>query len=128
MKNPTEYELNTKFALNVAGWNCEKEGVECLSWYNENGAFMGGRNDGQPWSGIPKYCTSADLVLPWLEKRYMETDWIGGPIRHYTTASGKQACWRVRLPGSCAEAEAETLPRAIVIALLRAHGIEVEFT
>lgn len=135
--NPTNEELDLAFATNIAGWTSRMEGC-ALCWYNAEGKFVGGRNDGQRFSGIPKFTQSADLVLPWLEKRYIETEiksWWDSPAQHFneSTRQGHRVfepngVWTVRVPGNNAMAEDKSFARAAVIALLRANGIEVEFS
>lgn len=119
---PTDDELNAAFAEKVCNWSKGDDGYGYETVYNERVAPY--KTVGPVWRF--NFARSADAVLPWLEKCYMETDWLGGPVRHYTDAGGG-ACWRVRLPGKFdGEVEDNSLPRACVIALLRAHGVEVE--
>lgn len=76
------------------------------------------------WKEYPDYLLSADAVLPWLEKLYVESAWA--EAAHYTKATGT-AKWQVR--AFCGNltgiADASTFPEAAMIALLRAKGVEV---
>ncbi len=121
MKNPTDMELDAAFSEKVAGWmQCERLGR--MVWYDPSGGHE---------INPPRFTESADLVLPWLEKC------VGVTIFHETLWG--QPEWRV----DCSKTEAEcdypewstnnacaheSFPRAAVIALLRANGVEVEFT
>jgi hypothetical protein len=65
-------------------------------------------------SQLPKFATSADAVLPLLEKLCISFTWkspsaaMPGKLRTFTV-----------------EIEAPTFPLAACVALLRAHGVEV---
>ena len=116
--NPTDRELDEAFAEHVAGWKVEFDGdKKYLSPDGENWHM---------WS-IPYFTGSVDLVLPWLEK-------FGGAVYVNRYTGWGDTNWAVRLyendeDGSLmGEAEEPTLPRAAMIALLRAHGVEIEFT
>lgn len=112
LTNPTDDELNIAFAEKVAGMN--PVNVEYHT---------------APWSEKPRFTQSADAVLPWLEKEIL---WDAQSciaesqrafrcwIRILTKAAGERSEY--------AEAREPTFPRAAVIALLRAHGVEIEFT
>ena len=105
--NPTNTQLNVAFAEYIAKWP-KTEINSALHW-------------GVDWFG-PTYTNSADIILPWLEKLT-----YGGTIMFL----GHTPKWRVQI---CMrndlnfEADAESFARAAVIALLRAHGVEIEFT
>lgn len=108
LTNPTDSELNAAFAEKVAGWHKNHNAVS-------DGKFLAT----DLWHLLPNYCCSADAVIPFLEKwRTMAIDWdrisglwsIGIGERKNTPSYGN------------------TFPRAAVIALLLAHGVEVEFT
>lgn len=108
LTNPTPDELRHAFAIEVAKYTLSQYG----EYFTEAGLFVGSRSTLPPWD------TSADAVLPWLEK----TMWM---------AERTPPTWcHVALYGyaPAVHAEAATLPRAAVIALLRARGVEVEFT
>lgn len=135
LTNPTDWQLNSNFAVEVAGWSWKIEGDNCVCWYNEDGCFMGGRNDGEPWDGIPKFTQSADLVLPWLEKWH---DSGRGPVLMGTihSAAMQRTGWMVQVRDADLSKNAPrdfeiiswSLPYAAVVALLNAHGVEIEFT
>jgi len=115
--NPTDDELNAAFAERVAGWTCRT--VDDLS-----GERTYQRPDGANIVMERVFTQSADAVLPWLEKRFRwECDFTG---------TGYQV-WVSEMPpgprkmADCVGSD-KTFPRAAVIALLRAHGVEVEFT
>lgn len=110
LTNPTDEELNVAFATEVAGWKStpihmpRKAGD--VWWHDSGGNLTEGAN----------FTRSADLVLPWLEKRE-EAGF------HYLKGH-----WYVHLYAedkSCANSP--RLALAAVIVLLRAHGVEVEF-
>ncbi len=122
--NPTDDELNAAFAEKVAGWRAK--GTECVLLY-ENGHCREIDKSGK-WTGlgrpIESFTKSADAVLPWLEKH----TWRGCS---YSTIDGAHRSATVEIVGRNLELitiHSDTLPRAAVIALLRAHGIEVGFT
>lgn len=146
--NPTDDQLNAAFAEKVAGWRCYKEkrgGYElCISL---------APGDGEPWQhwdpkeravrearytpvscfeaieigffgrGLPQFTRSADAVLPWLEK--------SGAWSAYRERDG---AYEIELhdkhmpSGGNYFAFDKSFSRAAVIALLRAHGVEVTFT
>lgn len=122
LTNPSDAELSKTFALTVAGWvpyvAPKNKGSLMLPYKWFDGA-------GMPQVTIAPFTQSADAVLPWLEKRYIETDLNGtgwsSPAQHYTSPPE----WVVRVPGSNAEGRAPTFPRAAVIALLRASGVAI---
>jgi len=122
--NPTDRELNEAFAEHVAllepisgrmgFWR--KKNVHCSCYGGEY--------------NINFYVTSVDAVLPWLNQ------WItdkNGTISIYNDIV--QGYWAVRV-SSYPNQEGlfqfdgrdKCLSRAAVIALLRAHKVEVEFT
>lgn len=119
--NPTDLELNYAFAEHVAGWmQCERLGK--LVWYDPEGGHE---------INLPRFTESADLVLPCLDK------WRDRPFLYRLAQIDMTAEeWWVKLaqPGHVVlgqdfwHGRSDTLPRACVIALLRANGVEVEFT
>jgi len=111
LTNPSNDELNAALAEKVAGWKaCSSHTMlaSCPNMefgYDENVA-------------IPPFTQSADAVLPWLEKS--DRWWT------YESAANLMTLWT---GGDEEDVEAEgPFARAAVIALLRAHGVEVEFT
>lgn len=113
LTNPTDDELNEAFAWRVAGWR-EGELGDCRVWFDKTNAYVCDISD------APNFTRSMDAVLPYLEKL---------PIWDITW-DGKRATCGVSLDAYTFyyEATAETPAKATVIALLRAHGVEVEFT
>lgn len=118
--NPTDDELNAAFAEKVAGLSAADI------------RYLGG-SLANPASGI-KFTTSADAVLPWLEK------WGPWTVEHKLNEPGyKLDLWK-RIPWvppgyghteppNCVAVHfgcANCFPRAAVIAMLWAHGVEVE--
>lgn len=132
--NPTDDELSSTFAVAIAGWlvsNGGPVGVGPYTWYAEEDGVTVERPK-------PNFARSADAVLPWLEKRYIETEiksWWDSPAQHYNESSRQghrvfepNGVWTIRIPGSNAMAEDKSFAKAACIALLRAHGVEIEFT
>jgi hypothetical protein len=109
LTNPTKVQLDAAFTRYVVKENCQA-------------VQLGGNYftpDGQPYRFTP-YSRSLDAVRPWMEKkcvvRYSAmTGWMWEIIAWDET--GKSHC--------CTN---ESFPLAIVVALLKAHGVEVEFT
>jgi len=58
LEEMTDAELSEAFALEVAGWTKDSDG----DWWSAGG-FV------RDFSGNPMFATSADAVLPWLEKK-----------------------------------------------------------
>lgn len=112
LTNPTDDQLNAAFAEKVAGWfRTERLGKQVL-YDPEGGHVLIGDT-----RCMPSFTTSADAVLPFVSKlkevgiHYLEGDWY---VR----------CWSEKK--ECANCD--SLPKACVIALLRAHGVEIEFS
>lgn len=114
--NPSDDELNAAFAEKVAGWFIHPDcGRLCPP--NLPPAFNLGA-----LPGVPAFTRSFDAVLPWLEKDgAWAMDWC--PI-----ISNRDAAYKVWIRKKGVEALGPSLPRAAVLALLRARGVEVEFT
>lgn len=124
--NPTDDELNRAFAERVAG-------IVDIHTVTGRGMVYCVRTDRGPEERtVPNYCRSADAVLPWLEKN----GWKGTSNRAGSTC---MATVSVVIPEATKEpfevvaqqdwTHTQTpFPRAAVIALLRAHGVEVEIT
>lgn len=116
LTNPTDEQLNAAFAEQVCGWKWRTfpDGAcpEIKHWRDVYGNIVSIH-----W---PKYSftTSADAVLPWLEKR----QWV----RVELCAFGEPKWGISVMHGPIGMAD--TFPRAATIALLRAHGVEVEFS
>lgn len=118
-------ELNVAVALHVAGIKYRKER---RAIWAETGchAFMTEESEEVLVPERVPYATSADAVLPLLEKWASEAE-FNGPGIHMTPDSR----WLVSLHNAddiVASATARTLPRAICIAMLQAKGIEVIIT
>jgi hypothetical protein len=111
---PTDDELNAAFAEHVVGFKPDPN--------NEGRWIPPGRHTLTVgyWTEKPaRFTHSADAVLPWLEKtRFDANFWKRWRIQII--------CWETH--GENKFAEADTFPRAAVIALLRANGVEVEFS
>lgn len=123
LTNPNDAELNAAFAEKAAGWTSLVPS-----------GFNGDNHLGVPPPGqrtgnaeiVPPFTQSADAVLPWLEKWMIENPKstvdlsITPETKRVTLYHGKtRSAW---------SADSNSFPRASVIALLRAHGVEVEFT
>ena len=109
--NPTDDQLNEAFAVHVAGWkklavrDPELEPEWEIGGYGGHGyAFR-----------VPRLTDSADDVLPWLDKRKWSRN-----------GNSEVLVW---YDGSMYAGSGHgTFPRAAVIALLRASGVEIEFS
>lgn len=114
--NPTDAELNAAFAEKVAeitvlvrpDWGCT------LNYDHGDGIIR----------PLPLFTTSADAVLPWLEKHTWRGCSYRAPLNNHfyaeveITASPSQQFRGI---------SDKSLAKAAVIALLRARGVEVEF-
>ena len=119
--NPTDDQLNAAFAEKVAGW----KRLDCDLWdvgLDISSPWCRKRSDGIWISNRTAWTESADAVLPWLEKHRV------APIAEYrpTVRAPAFTGWEIMLEHGC-NGRASTFPRAAVIALLRANGVEVEF-
>ena len=115
--DPTDDALNAAFAEHVAGFS-----------------FPTAPSDGRcdEWRGA-NYRGSADVILPWLEK-YRDRA-AGSSMATICADYASQApFWTVIVgpaikdQGDLFRGDHESLAKAAVIALLRAHNIEIEFT
>ena len=114
LTNPTNEQINAAVAEYVAGWKKIPEATNIAFEVPETGAR------GTP----PDFATSADALLPLLEKLIRFDVYATG------NASASQGC-RVYVwdhDDNEHRGVAQALPLAACIALLRAHGVEVEFT
>lgn len=108
LTNPTDEQLNAVFAEKVAGMRFDPdEGWRCKDGFSTTAPDY---ND---------FTRSADAVLPWLDRVGWTCD------NSYDEV--------VRIWGHRGRSEHfihtdKSFPRAAVIALLRARGVEVEFT
>lgn len=130
LTNPTDEQLNTAFAEKVAGWSMKKTNPKDPVLGEEGEVFCA---PGDGWNmNIPTFTQSADTVLPWLEK----PDWMWCRKSHTLKKHGDYGYFEFWCYGPtkhqigyhCCADEPGQFPRAAVIALLRAHGVEVEFT
>lgn len=134
LTNPSDDQLNAAFAENVAGWTRygpnkgEKRSVICRLCGPERGQTMLVWKDGKLGGCYPDWAGSADAVLPWLEK-------MGEFSQYYHKSFPDAERWSVGVDrhephgtGWAGYAKAETFSRATTIAILRAHGVEIEFT
>jgi hypothetical protein len=103
LTNPTDDQLNAVFDTHVA-----KMGER-----GELGPVLHG---GEYKLAYPQWTRSMDAVLPWLEKAGL---WECGYSAHH------DGYWVTVSYGH--DSEDRSLPRAAVIALLRANGVEVVF-
>lgn len=114
--NPTDHELDIAFAEKVAGWYVTRKiaSLDKICFPSKKAFFE------QPLCGtcpLPHFTQSADIVLPWLERQEI---WISQKTKHnhYTVTVENGWCGQ----------DKTSFARAAVIALLRAHGMEIEFT
>lgn len=124
--NPTDNELNAAFAVNVASWNDvrHENGVDVdvpARTYIPYSGFRGTPPDG-PRRMIFKWTESMDAVFPWLYRQdgYRLTSPHRGHTEHRAMVYHRDGY--PYIVGS-----ADTLPRACVLALLKAHGVEVVY-
>lgn len=127
LTNPTDDQLDAAFAEKVAGWTVIRQSIlggQYISRWcppNTPDAFNLLALDTKP----PRFTQSFDAVLPWLEK---------SPFDVVQTYSNTCCVWTVRLQGRFTSnkefvGKSEEGPaKAAVIALLRSHGVEIEFT
>lgn len=120
LTNPTDEQLDAAFATEVAGWTEHRQMIldkHFITRWAAPGTPLG-FNVLALSTEPPKFTPSMDAVLPWLEKwRSIEIDWHRGP-----------ELWSVGIGEFKGDPTFSTLlPRACVIALLRAHGVEVIF-
>ncbi len=123
--DPTDAALNEAFAVEVAGYYVKEEFPGTDFPFT---AWQGDRHLSQnrwasakgPLEHIQSFTSSADAVLPWLEKGKHGWD------SSFTEGQSLSGNYMVRFDGHIGRAS--TLPRAAVIALLRSKGVEIEFT
>lgn len=137
LTSPTDEQLNAAFAEHVARWKDLGGG---LWWDNEAksprcviGSEIDKRREqmGLPASATPfgvSFTHSFDAVLPWLEG-WGDYD-ITRCDEKYTVMLSRFEMLPSGVEGDyiMAEADSDTLPRACVIAMLRANGVGLEVT
>lgn len=114
LTNPTDAELNAAFAEHVCGWKRLQKTTQIVFEVPATGAR------GTP----PGFTTSADAVLPWLEKaKLWNTQGVSAEVcrktRYITQVMDYERNYH--------EDRDESFAKSAVIALLRAHGVEIEF-
>jgi hypothetical protein len=124
--NPTDDQLNAAFAEKVAGYFSNPVFKPQHSWCRKSPTGEIVVLDGL--GALPPFTRSMDAVLPWLEQC------LSARCENLIGGWNVKICYRGELTpsnplGHCySEAMNRVLPRAAVIALLRAHGVEVELT
>jgi len=113
LTDPTEDQINAAVAEHVAGY----------SFYGLAKMWIEDANQPAGFSPIPRFTRSADAVLPLLEKDgECEISSPDPATPHWTV---KYSSYH---NGCGFYGEGKTFPLAACIALLRAKGIQVEFT
>ena len=109
LEDMTDAELSEAFALEVAGWR--KNIMD--EWEDTNGKAIW--DDFTDWPGNPNFATSADAVLPWLEKygKFNIHHSNGGIYEVEIDRLGQQPC-------NFYFGSATTMARAAAIALIKA--------
>ena len=114
--NPTDDELNKLFALHICNWTPRPHPAfpngPIISWRDGDGVMK------EVHSKL-RFTESIDAVLPWLMQQN-EFRVYGG---QYCTAH----CVVVTQFDRIFEQVADTTPKACVLALLKAHGVEVVY-
>lgn len=120
LTNPTNDELNVAFAEHVACRPISCETGEAMMQMPCTSLGF------EAFSAIPPFSTSMDAILPHLEKWMIENPkstvdlCLPSGTKRVTLFHGKtRSAW---------SADSHSFPRSAVITLLRAHGVEVEFT
>lgn len=117
LTNPTNAELNAAFATEVARITDITDKCPWEKCLMPVGQLFGRRDD--LWVIVPNFCSDANAVLVWLEKFDGHTN---GPDISFQCGQ-----WEVVLNGCTTRDRAvcSAFPKAAVIALLRAHGVEI---
>jgi hypothetical protein len=130
--NPTDRELDAAFAEKVCGWMRGEAGrgeKRVKAYYLYSPSYNEYRpldapyaviwKDGTVGGDLKRFTTSADAVLPWASKEGIwQCEFLGASLYRFIHW-GKMGEHR---------GEGDTFARAAVLALLRAHGVTVEFT
>jgi hypothetical protein len=77
---------------------------------------------------VPRFTRSMDAVLPWISKQSIDTGAVWSITVYLDGSFMVNAGHQDENSKDAPSGEDKSLPRACVIALLRAHGVEVEFT
>lgn len=108
----TDAELNALFATHVAGYHREPSmEFDSDDWHDSNGVYVCSVDGFDP-------VHDASAVLPWLEKHS-----VLATYQRQSTPPAWQVIVTTGYPAF--EATADTFPRACVLALLRAKGVDV---
>ena len=130
LTNPTDEQLIEAFALKVAGWKrggmfCQGDAQQPPGWtvHGLTPPLPNGQLPDFHWiADLPRFTESFDAVLPYLNSHAVRID-------RYQSSCGDNAEWQVVLDENDNHFGSDPLlPRAAAIALLRAHGVEVEFS
>lgn len=125
LTNPTDDELNATFAVEIAGWRDvrfeegEDVNIDAREIYPWEG-MAGWPPDGQKRRLIPRWTAHFDTILPWIKERCV--------VRYSLTTGWR---WEVMAWDKNLDSYSwsdECLPYAAVLAILRAHGVEILFT
>ncbi len=130
LTNPTDEQLNAAFAEKVAGWKrtgrrdntgeiwTNAEGVDLFDFSADLKSALQPDDFG--------FCTDANAVLTWLERHYLTA-------KYWTGQAGERPVWRIGVERAKSYQKSGqhtdmSFARAAVVAMLRSHGVEVEFT
>ena len=119
--NPTDDELNAAFAEKVAGWYVANKvhALDKICYRSEKEYFE------KPFCGtwpVPPFTRSMNAVLPWLNA----PGWLWH-ISNDEIHTNRPFTAHIHRGLAEASASDTNAPRACVIALLRANGVEVTF-
>lgn len=115
--DPDDAQLNEAFALHVAGWKRLD--------YIDGGPWFKNPTDREPSNSVfYTFTTSADAGLPYLNRWEWSASGGAFPTAFVTL---RKPITPTR-DNSAIHGESDTFPRAAVLALLKAHGVTVEFS
>lgn len=118
LENLTDAELTEVFAMTVAGWTYhELTGFVFVPCAPGRGPVVWFNGKDSPCSKLPPYATSADLILPWLEKSSSEASHIH---REKSGWIWEMKIWNENGSYFPIESQAPTFARAACLALIRA--------
>ncbi len=146
LTDPTDDQLNVAFAEQIAGWReiyyeeDEDVDIESRTIYPWSG-LAGWPPDGRKRRLIPRFTESSEAVLSWLERHHWRghSNGMSGSTNGYPHFSIKVVEKPVKERperfgfeheghGFRSDSLGESFAYAATIALLRAHGVEIEFT